>query len=288
MNVVDADMDTRARSPTTIEVTPSPGNPVSAANLSELLAHRGLLAAWTDREIKIRYKQSLLGMLWAILQPLSIMVMFTIVFGLFIELPTGDIPYPIFSYTALLPWTLLATSISFGASSLVNNMPLVTKIYFPREVLPLSSIGAALVDFLIASVVFLGMLLVYRISLSVTVIMAPLLLLVQMVLTIGITLMLAAIMVRFRDIRFVVPLLLQLWMYASPVIYPLEIVPERLQPLYLLNPMATLMVSYRSVILLGEWPDWPYLLVTTVLSIILCASGYAFFKRAEGSFADLI
>lgn len=288
MNLTQTSQDSRLEPSTVIEIRPNAGNPLSMANLRELLHHRGLLGAWTGREIKVRYKQSLLGMLWAVLQPLSIMAMFSIVFGLFIELPTGDIPYPIFSYTALLPWTLLATSISFGASSLVNNMPLVTKIYFPREILPLSSVGAALVDFLVASVVFVGMLIVYQINLSPTVVLVPVLLLVQMCLTIGISLALSAIMVRFRDIRFVVPLALQLWMYASPVIYPLEIVPERLQPLYLLNPMATLLVSYRSVILLSEWPPWPYLLATTLLSVVMCTLGYAFFKRAEGSFADLI
>ncbi len=258
------------------------------SSLRELFAHRELLQAWTMREIKVRYKQSMLGAAWAILQPLSLMVVFSVIFTFFVRIPTGNIPYPIFSYTALLPWTFFATSISFGAASLVNNMSLVTKIYLPREILPLAAIGAASVDFAVASLVFVGMAMFYRVSVGVSLISLPLLLLLQVILTAGVVLFLAALMVRFRDIRFVVPLLTQLWMYATPIIYPVTLVPERWRWLYMLNPMATLIESYRAVVLTGQWPSWQYLAITTVVSCVFAAAAYRFFKQSESVFADVI
>lgn len=258
------------------------------ASLRELIAYRELLQAWTMREIKVRYKQSVLGAAWAILQPLSLMVVFSVIFTFFVRIPTGDIPYPIFSYTALLPWTFFATSISFGAASLVNNMSLVTKIYLPREILPLAAIGAASVDFAVASLVFVGMAIFYRVPIGISLISLSLLLLLQVILTAGVVLFLAALMVRFRDIRFVVPLLTQLWMYATPIIYPVTLVPERWRWLYMLNPMAALIESYRAVVLKGQWPPWQPLAVAAVLSCVLAAGAYRFFKQSESVFADVI
>jgi lipopolysaccharide transport system permease protein len=246
------------------------------------------LQAWTTREIKVRYKQSVLGAAWAILQPVALMVIFSVIFTQFVPVPTGDIPYPIFSYTALLPWTFFAASISFGAASLVNNLSLVTKIYLPREILPLAAIGAAAVDFFVASLVFVVMATFYRVPVGISLVSLPFLLLIQVILTIGVVLLLAALMVRFRDIRFVVPLLIQLWMYATPIIYPVALVPEAWLWLYMLNPMAALIESYRAVILLGQWPQWQYVAVAAVTSIILAVGAYHYFKRSEGVFADVI
>jgi len=257
-------------------------------SLKTIYRYRDLLWMWTLREIKIRYKQSILGVAWAILQPLSLTVIFTVVLSYFARVPTEDIPYPIFAYSALLPWTLLSTSIGFAAPSLVNNMNLVTKIYFPKEILPLAALGAALVDFLISGVLFIGMMLFYRIPISKAIIWIPLLLIIQVALILGVSLLTSAINVFYRDIRFVVPLALQLWFYASPVIYPVSLVPERFRFIYMMNPMAGLINSYRQVILQGKPPIGSNLLLAGIISFCLCIVGYIHFKRVEPDFADII
>ena len=258
------------------------------ASIQELSAHRGLLITWVIRDIKVRYKQSLMGAAWAILQPLSATLILTVIFSRFVRVPTDGIPYPIFYYSALLPWTFFASSITFGVSSLVSNMSLVTKIYFPREILPLSAVLASMVDFLIASLIFVGMMVFYQVPLNASLICIPLLLLIQVVLTVGIVLCTSAMNVFYRDVRFVVPLGLQLWMYLTPIIYPLSMVPERLRTVYMLNPMASIIDSYRRIILLGEWPSFPYLVLGGAVSIVLLIAGYGYFKRSEAVFADII
>jgi lipopolysaccharide transport system permease protein len=258
------------------------------AHLQTLVKYKDLLRMWTIREVKVRYKQSALGVAWAILQPLALTLMFTLVFSYFTRIETDGTPYPIFAYTALLPWTLLATSISFAAPSLINNMSLVTKIYFPKEILPLGTIGAALLDFLVALVVFFGIAFFYRVPPSVTWLWMPLILAVQVALIIGVSLFAAAINVFYRDIRFIVPLGLQLWMYASPVIYPLSLVPDRLRSIYMLNPMAALITSYRDVFLLGQPPETSQLLLALIECLVVCLAGYLYFKRVEPEFADII
>jgi lipopolysaccharide transport system permease protein len=257
-------------------------------DLKELFAHRELLWVWTLREIKVRYKQSVLGAAWAILQPVVLMLVFTVVFSFLARVPSDGVPYPIFSYTALLPWTFLATSIAFAVPSLVNNMNLVTKIYFPREVLPISAVAAAFVDFLVASVVFVGLMLSYRLPLQPSLLWLPLLLTIQILLTLGIVLPASALLVWYRDIRFVVPLCLQLWMYTSPIIYPTSLVPERLRALYMLNPLASLTDSYRRIILRGQPPQVLHLAISAVTALVLLLAGYAYFKRSEALFADII
>lgn len=258
------------------------------AHLKTLLDYRQLLWMWTLREVKIRYKQSFLGAAWAVLQPLSLTLIFTVVFSYFARVPTDGVPYPIFAYTALLPWTLFATAISFAAPSLITNMNLVTKIYFPKEILPLATIGAALLDFLVATLVFAGMLLFYRIPLTIMVFWVPVLIVIQIGLMVGVGLLVSGVNVFYRDIRFVVPLALQLWMYASPVIYPVTLVPQRFRFLYMLNPMAGLIASYRRVILEGRPPVGAELGLAAGVSVLLCLVGYVYFKRKEPEFADVI
>ena len=257
-------------------------------HLRNLYQFRDLLWLWTVREVKVRYKQSVLGIAWAVLQPLALTVVFTVVFSRLVRVDTGGVPYPVFSYAALVPWTLLATSLSFGIPSLVNNMNLVTKIYFPREILPLANIGAALLDFAVAAVIFVGMLLVYRVWPGVHVLWVVLLLGVQLALTVGVTLFGSAVIVFFRDMRFVVPLVTQVWMYATPIIYPLELVPERWQAYYFLNPMAAIIDGYRRVLVMAEPPRWPALGIAALVSVVILLAGYAFFKYTEPLFADLI
>jgi len=240
------------------------------------------------REFKIRYSQSVLGVGWAILQPLALMVIFSVIFSVFMRVPTDGIPYPVFAYVALLPWTFFSNSLSFSIPSLVNQMGLVSKIYFPREILPLSTILVAFIDFLIASTIFVALMLFYRIPIGSAILLVPFVLLVQIVFTFGISLFGAAINVFYRDIRFVIPLALQIMMYMSPIIYPTSIIPEKFLPFYYLNPMAIIIDSYRRIILYNEMPNWPYLLLATAISILVLLLAYRYFKKAEREFADLI
>jgi len=257
-------------------------------NFIALARYRDLLWLWTLREVQVRYKQSLLGIGWAVLQPLALTVIFTIVFSRLVQIDTGDIPYPIFSYTALVPWTFFATSLSFGIASLVNNMSLVSKIYFPREILPLASVGAAFVDFLVSAVILAGMMLIYRVPPGWVSLWVVPLLVVQIALTTAVVLLGSALLVFFRDVRFVVPLLIQVWFYATPIIYPVSLVPEQYRTLYFLNPMAGIIDGYRRVLLSGEAPQFDALALGGVVTMILLVAGIGFFKRSEPAFADLI
>jgi lipopolysaccharide transport system permease protein len=254
----------------------------------EFFQGRELLLMWTLRDIKVRYKQSIVGIGWALLQPLSLMLMFTFVFSMIVRVPTGDIPYPLFSYTALLPWTFFATAISMGVPSLVNNMNLVTKVRMPREILPIAAVLASLVDFAIASLIFVGMIIFYRIDVDWTALWALPLLGIQVTLTVGLVLLGSSLNVLYRDIRFIVPLALQLWMFASPIIYPVSLVPEPLRFLYFLNPMAVIIEGYRLAILEGLPPDLRAVALSLVVSTLILAIGYHTFKRLEPVFADLI
>jgi lipopolysaccharide transport system permease protein len=257
-------------------------------HFATLYHYRDLLWLWITREVRVRYKQSLLGAAWAILQPLALTIVFTVVFSYLVRVDTGDVPYPVFAFTALMPWTLFSTSLSFGIPSLINNLNLVTKIYFPREVLPLASIGAALVDFFLSVVIFVGLLAVYHIQPTIQVLWVVPLLLIQITLTLGVTLLGSAVIVFFRDVRFVIPLLLQLWMYATPIIYPVDLVPARFKTLYFLNPMAGIIDGYRRAVVMGEPPQQGAILLATLISVVVLLVGYWLFKRLEPLFADLI
>jgi lipopolysaccharide transport system permease protein len=257
-------------------------------NLRQLASYRELLISWMGREIRSRYRQSVLGFGWALIQPLFQMIVITVIFGTFLQVPSEGIPYAVFTYAAILPWSLFANSISAAVPSILNNMQLVTKIYFPREILPLSAILARLVDFAIALLVFAGLVAWYRIPVYQTWLFVPLLLIIQITLALAISLLGAAISVFLRDVSFAIPLAMQLWMYATPVIYPLNLVPERWRSLYLLNPMAGIIDSYRRVLLQGQPPDLGYLGVAAAVSFLLCAVSYAYFKRLETAMADII
>jgi lipopolysaccharide transport system permease protein len=257
-------------------------------HLRLLYRYRDLLWLWTAREVRVRYQQSLLGMAWAVIQPLSLTLVFTLVFSHIVRIETGGIPYPVFAYSALVPWTFFAAALGFGIPSLVNNMNLVSKIYFPREILPLASIGAAAVDFAVAFLIFLGMMLVYHLPLRPQIWWLAPLLLLQIVLMLGVTLAGSAAIVFFRDMRFLVPLLTQVWMYATPVIYPMDMVPADLRPYFALNPMAGIVNGYRQVLLRGEAPAAAELLTSALLTVVVFLFGYLLFKRAEPLFADVI
>jgi lipopolysaccharide transport system permease protein len=216
------------------------------------------------------------------------MVTFTLVFSLFARFPSEGIPYPLFSYCALLPWTFFATSLNRATQSLTNNSNLLTKVYFPRELLPLTSIVTASVDFAIASILFIGILIFYSVSLTLNLIFVVLILFIQILFTLGMALFLSALNVSFRDTIQAIPLILQVWMYASPIVYPVNIVPKGLLPLYMLNPMAGIIDSYRKVILHGLPPDPLYLSYVFLVAVMLFILSYRYFKRKEIFFADII
>jgi len=253
-----------------------------------LVHYRDLLWIWTLREIRVRYKQSVLGAAWAILQPLALMSMFTLVFSYIARIPSGGLPYPLFSLSGVLPWTFLATSVNFGVPSLINNLTLVTKTYFPREILPMGAIGAGLLDFVVASSIFVVLLIWYRIPLTVHALWVPAILLPQILLALGVALLGSSLSVFYRDIRFVVPLGLQLWFYATPILYPMSLIPDKLLPIYMLNPMAGIINSYRDVLLNGLPPDLGVLGLAMLTSTLVCVIGMIVFKHLEQSFADSI
>lgn len=254
----------------------------------ELWHFRELLVALTLREIKVRYKQTLLGAAWAILQPASLTVIFTIVFGVFLKVDSGPVPYPVFAYCALLPWTLFTTAVSFGSLSVVNNGNLVTKIYFPREILPLSSVGAALFDFIMATIVFVVLIFFYHIQIGLNILYFPVFVLLILLFTIGISFILSTLNVLFRDIKFVVPLLLQIWLYLTPVIYSSNQVPEKYRSFLKLNPLVPLVEGFRDVTIFNKGPNLLEITVYFLITLLIFTFGYWWFKSKEKIFADIM
>lgn len=258
------------------------------ANARNLMIKKDLLWEWTSRNIRARYQQSALGWLWAVIQPVAQVMIFTLVFTQFVPIDTDDTPYILFSYLAIVPWSLLAAALPDMTNSLVENMTLVTKIYFPREILPVAALLARLMDFGIAAVLVIFLIVYYRVPLyPVALMYFPLILAVELLLLLGLGLAGAALNVFFRDVRSFLVLGLQLWFYASPVIYPVSLVPERLRSIYFLNPMAGVIAAYRDVILYGK-PPGPYLAVAAGVSLAIFLLGYWLFKRVEFQFADIV
>ena len=256
--------------------------------IRELVKYKELLLNIVIREIKVRYKQSVLGIFWSILQPLSMMIVFTIGFSRVAKIPSDGIPYPLFSYTALLPWIFFATSLSFAISSLVSNASLLTNIYFPREIFPLSYAMVALVDFVFAFVFLLILMVIYGVPFTVNLLYVLPVLLVLMVLSIGISLFAAAINVYYRDVRFAIPFLVQLLMFLSPIAYPVDVVPAHFRTLYMLNPLSGIIEAFRNVIVNGIPPSFESLGMGAIVSVALLIAGYVFFKSIEMKFADII
>jgi lipopolysaccharide transport system permease protein len=256
--------------------------------LFRLVRCRELIYALTQREVKARYRQSLLGIGWAIAQPLAFMFVFTLVFSRFARLPSDGVAYPIFAYSALVPWTFLSNALTTATIGLVSQRSVVTKTYFPREVIILSQVGARFVDFLAASLVLAAMMVWYGIAPTAWLLLVPVLLLILLTLIVGASLVTSAMHVSYRDLAPVVGLGLQVWLYLTPVSYPLSVVPAELQPVYALNPMVGLIEAFRAVVALGRPPAWDLLAISAVVSMVLLAAAYVYFKRAERAFADVI
>lgn len=257
-------------------------------DLKEVWNHRELLYFLTKRDIKVKYKQTILGGLWAIIQPFLTMVVFTLFFGRMAKMPSDGIPYPIFVYAGLLPWTYFANALSESGNSLVGSANLITKVYFPRVIIPASASLAGLLDFFIAMLVLLGMMFYYQFVPVSQILLFPFLVGLTFLCALSVGLWLSALNVQYRDIRYVIPFLVQLWMFVSPVIYPVSIVPEKYHWLLALNPMGGVIDAFRSS-LLGHRPiDWTLLAISTAIIFIIFFSGFYYFKRMEKSFADVI
>jgi lipopolysaccharide transport system permease protein len=256
--------------------------------LRRLAHYRDLLYTLSVHRLKVRYKQSVLGPSWAVLQPLSLMLIYTAVFSRIARVPSEGTPYALFAYSALLPWTYFSTSLSTATNSLVSHVNLVTKVYFPREILPLTYVAAALIDFLTASTILAGMLFFYRVPLTAQALYVVPTVAILTMFAIAASLVLSAMQVRFRDIGVAMPLLLQLWMFATPVVYPLSLVPAKWRPLYVLNPMVGIIESFRRVILQGAAPEVHLLGIAAAISALFLPLAFVCFKRVEATAADII
>lgn len=258
-----------------------------ALNLRDLWHYRDLLYILTERDIKVRYKQTVLGALWAIIQPFFTMLIFTLFFGRLAGMPSDNIPYPIFAYTGLLPWTFFANAINNSGNSLVGNSNLITKVYFPRMIIPIASVAAGLVDFIVAFILLIVLMFYYQISLTFNILIVPFLIILTAILAIGVGMWMSALNVKYRDIRHVLPFLIQIGMFVTPIIYPTSLVPEKWQWLMALNPMMGQIEAYRSAFF-GKPFNWFSLAVSVGLTfLILIYSAYNF-KRMERQFADIV
>jgi len=268
-----------------VVIDPAEGRPL--VEVRELWHYRDLLYFLTWRDISVRYKQTVLGFLWAIVQPFLTMVVFAIFLGRLAGMPSDGVPYPVFSYLGLLPWTYFSGAVTRAGTSVVGNAHLLTRVYFPRVLVPLSATLSALVDFAIASLVLGGLMAWYGIVPARTVVLLlPLAALTALAAT-GIGMWLAALNVRYRDVQYAIPFLMQLWMFATPVVYPTSLVPAGWQPLFALNPMTGIIDAYRAAVL-GTALDWPSLGISALSAAVLAALGAWQFHRMEQSFADQV
>jgi lipopolysaccharide transport system permease protein len=257
-------------------------------DLRELWAARELLYFFVWRDIKVRYKQTVIGAAWAIIQPFMTMVVFSLFFGKLAKMPSHGLPYPVFYYSALLPWTYFAGALQQATSVVVDQQHVITKVYFPRLVLPLSAVTSGLLDFFISFLVFVGILAWYHIKPGPAMFLFPLFLLLAVLTALGVGLWLSTLNALYRDVRYVVPFLVQFWMFASPVAYPSSLVPERWRWLYGLNPMAGVIEGFRWSLTGHGQPPTLMLAASSAAVLLLVVGGMFFFHRMEGTIADVV
>lgn len=274
--------------PTTIYIKPTTG--LAALNLRDLWTYRELVYFMIWRDVRVRYKQTMLGAAWAIIQPVLTMLVFTFIFGRVAKLPTdSNIPYPIFSYVALLPWGLFVTALNQASRSLTSNNNMITKIYFPRLVLPLASVLSGLVDFVIAFVILIGMMIYYGIIPSLNALWAlPLFLLLAIITALGVALWLAALNVQYRDVNYALPFMTQFWLFLTPVAYSAALISEKWQLVYSLNPMAGVVNGFRWALLGTDTGPGPEMAISVAISLLILIGGLFYFRNMEKTFADTI
>lgn len=260
-----------------------------SVSLRRAYAARELLFTFVRRDLMVRYRQTLLGVLWAVVPPLTLMVIFTIVFSRLARMPSEGIPYPIFSYSALLPWSFFSGAITTATASVVSNGMIISKTTFPRELLPWSAVLTSGVDFLVAGSVFAVLAVIYRVPVTVALLWLPALLAVQLLFTAGVALLVAGLNVYYRDVRYGLPLLMQIWMYATPIVFPASAIPAGVRPVYfLLNPMAAMVDGFRRVLARGLAPDLQATALAAGAAVVVFALCYRVFKRLEREFVDVL
>lgn len=269
-----------------IRIEPSKG--WVALQLQELWAYRELLYFLIWRDVMVRYKQTALGAAWAIIQPIFTMLVFSLFFGRLGKIPSDGIPYPIFAYVALVPWTFFAQGLSQASNSLVGSANLIKKVYFPRLSVPIAAVISGLVDFALAFIILLGMMLYYGILPGIKVLWLPALLLLTVITSLGVSLWLSALNVHFRDVRHVIPFLTQLWLFATPIAYPSSLLSEPWRTLYSINPMVGVVEGFRWALLGAQTAPGPMVLVSFLAALALLVSGLFYFRRLEKTFADVV
>jgi lipopolysaccharide transport system permease protein len=264
-----------------------PTNSWTPLNLGDLWAYRGLLYFLVWRDLKVRYKQTALGMAWVIFQPLLMTIIFTVVLGMLVRIPTDNVPYPLFAYVGILLWTFFSGAVSTTGNSLVGNAHLITKVYFPRLIIPIASIAARLVDFGVAFIILIGLMVYFRVGITPRFLAAPILILLLALLALGFGMWTSAVNVKYRDVGIALPVLIQLGMFVSPVVYPLSLVPQKWQFVYSLNPLVGIIEGFRAVVF-GGAIYWPAVIISAVVTpLLLLYAAYAFQSR-EKTFADII
>jgi len=279
-------MNQRPNDVSLIIIKPSKG--WVSLKLHELLEYRELLYFLTWRDIKVRYKQTVLGAAWAIIQPFFTMVVFSLFFGKLAKIPSDGIPYPLFSYAALVPWTFFANGLNQSSNSLVGSANLITKIYFPRMVIPISSIVSGILDFVLAFIVLLGMMAFYGMVPTSNIFWLPFLLLLAFITALGVGMWLSALNVQFRDVRYTLPFLTQFWLFATPIAYPSSLLAEPWRTIYGINPMVGVVEGFRWALLGTETVPGPIIAVSSLASLAALISGVFYFRRMEKTFADVV
>ena len=257
-------------------------------SVRELCRYRELLYFFAWRDIKVRYRQAALGVAWAVIQPLFTMIIFTLFFGRLAHMPSDGIPYPIFAYCALVPWTYFSGVVALAGNSLVGNSSLITKVYFPRVLLPAAAAVAGLLDFFMGSILLALMMIYYHIQPSWALIFSPLVILVMVIFTTGASMFVAALNVRYRDVKYVLPFLIQIWLFVTPIIYPVTIIPERFRPILALNPCWAMVDGLRACLFPGHTVDFTLLGVSVGVAMAVFITGAYYFHKAQRSFADVI
>jgi lipopolysaccharide transport system permease protein len=289
-------MSAAPKSPISVSTGKEPPRPLIAIeagrgwaglDLRDLWLHRDLFFFLIWRDVKVRYKQTVLGAAWAILQPFLTMVVFTLFFGRLAKVPSDGIPYPIFAYAGLLPWTFFSNAITASSNSLVGNASLITKVYFPRMVIPAAAVGAGLVDLAIAALILVVMMAYYGFALGWSALMLTPLVLLTALLALGVGMWMSGLNVKYRDVRYALPFCIQLWMYATPIIYPISFIPERWRWILVLNPLTGIIDGYRSA-LFGRPFQFCEFVVSTILTLLFLVYAVYSFKRMERDFADVI
>jgi lipopolysaccharide transport system permease protein len=286
MNSQFAIRNSQLSAPTTLRIAPSKG--WVSLRLHELWEYRELLYFLIWRDIKVRYKQTALGASWAIIQPVFTMLVFSLFFGHLGKIPSDGIPYPIFSFAALVPWTFFANGLGQSSNSLVGNANLITKIYFPRLIVPLASVFSGIVDFLLAFVVLLGMMLYYGMVPTLNVFWLPLFVLLALVTSLGVGLWFSALNVEYRDVRYVVPFITQFWLFATPIAYPSSLLSQPWRTIYGLNPMVGVVEGFRWALLGTKTAPGPIIAVSSAAALVILVTGAFYFRRMERTFADIV